>query len=178
MKQTFLITFSLVLIFSLQKSYAQFKKPPKDPIIVKGGGTPPYNPIPPTILYDITPGPAKKGFSNFITSPDQHKGSNSILEIRSKTTYKEGFSANVNERQYNFYDNGKYPDKKAGDGIYSTTVNEKFNSPVVVNPDPKGNTTNTGRFVIETVTCPPGCKSLIFQTTCTVCFHIKWESSK
>lgn len=176
MKQIILMAISVALAFSMQNAHAQMKKPPKVPIIIKGGGTPPYNPIPPIIIFDLTPASESKGFSGFTISASQQKEANSILEMKSKTVYKHGFAANINEKQYNFYDNGKYPDKKAGDGIYTTTLDKKYQIPGGQNSGPKGSSTNTGRFVIETVKCPPDCKSLIFQTTCTVCFHIKWES--
>ncbi len=125
-------------------------------------------------------------FKNFTVTPSKSASTGFTMELKAIEKFStDGFSANINGQEYVFYDNGKGPDKKAGDGIYTAFIKEKVNSktPVTYNVDEAGTLSaiNSGNGVnnagliphceFHTVKCPPDCKSVIFHRPCVICIE-------
>lgn len=93
-----------------------------------------------------------------------------------------GISALVNGGQVHLYDDGRWPDERAGDGVYSAAAATKNGQPLndkatlrlqsnsLFEPSalaPKFSCT------LKIVECPSNCKSSIFQTRCVVCISVQ-----
>jgi len=92
-----------------------------------------------------------------------------------------GISAVVNGRQVHLYDDGRWPDERAGDGVYSAAASTKDGQPLKdkatlrLQRSTFGPTTFAPKIscTLKIVECPTNCKSAIFQTRCVICISVQ-----
>jgi hypothetical protein len=86
------------------------------------------------------------------------------------------FTVMVNGERVNVADDGVFPDALAGDRIYTVAGTVEGGLTHTVSTSIVHGTTVPIKVKfecsIETVDCPPDCKSIIFRTPCTTCFKI------
>ena len=121
------------------------------------------------------------------TAPIRERNGKNValtLEVHPDTPKKlpKGITILINDRQAHLYDDGRWPDEQAGDGIYTTAgkttdgkpLEKKTSLPIRVGQ-------RSNHFVsplpsigcsFAVVECPKDCKSWIFGAKCLVCFKL------
>jgi len=93
-----------------------------------------------------------------------------------------GITALVNDHQVHLYDDGRWPDDRASDGVYTAAGATKDGKPLIE----KSTLRLAGAGMLEhhasvpeisckfvVVECPTDCKSIIFGSKCVVCFKLE-----
>jgi hypothetical protein len=107
------------------------------------------------------------------------------LEVRPDTpkNLPKGLTILVNGRQAHLYDNGRWPDETAGDGIYTAAGKTKDGKPLqektsaAIRSDQSSNHAAKPLPSIgctfTVVKCPSTCTSTVFGTKCVLCVKIE-----
>ena len=88
-------------------------------------------------------------------------------------------SASVNEKQVDFHDDGRWPDERAGDGVYSIAAATKSGEPLNEKTTlrVKSNSHHAAApnisCTLKVVECPSSCKSVVTGSKCVICFKIE-----
>jgi len=121
------------------------------------------------------PASGLKDFSEVIFTPIKQVGTSTKVEMKARAPLGvKGFTVNINEKPYEFYDNGEGFDKKAGDNIFTSSMRESFgkgNAPLPFTIGSNGEPIASPKGChFKTIRCWTGCKSIIFGTACRACF--------
>jgi hypothetical protein len=93
-----------------------------------------------------------------------------------------GITALINDRQVHLYDDGRWPDDRANDGVYTTAGATKDGKPLIEKSTLR---LASGQLLehhanlpaisckFKVVECPKDCKSVIFGSKCVVCFSLE-----
>jgi hypothetical protein len=93
-----------------------------------------------------------------------------------------GISAVVNGRQVHLYDDGRWPDERTGDGVYSVGGSTRDKQPLSDKTTLRGQSAGLPEAVaaspkvkctLRQVECPRDCKSAIFGSKCVICLEFK-----
>lgn len=116
-----------------------------------------------------------------IEKPRDGKNVALTLEVKAATSKRlpRGVSIGINGKPLDLVDDGNWPDVAAGDGIYTIGLKTKDGKALK-----RGGSLRLSEAASSThhalplgctfnrVSCGIGCKSLIFRTTCVVCFEL------
>ena len=93
-----------------------------------------------------------------------------------------GITALVNDHQVHLYDDGRWPDDRASDGVYTAAGLTKDGAPLIEKSTirlPGGGVLEHHASVPEisckfkVVECPKDCTSIIFGSKCVICFKLE-----
>jgi len=116
----------------------------------------------------------------------ERSGKNVALEVGVEppagVRLPRGITALVNDRQVHLYDDGRWPDDRASDGVYTGAGLTRGGDPLIEKSTLR--LSAAGLFEhhasapkigckFKVVECPKDCTSIIFGSKCTVCFKIE-----
>ena len=113
-------------------------------------------------------------------------GRNVALDINVKApvgaSLPKGITALLNDRQVHFYDDGRWPDERAGDGVYSVAGATKSGEPLDERTTLRVQSTELFEHhaalpkiscTLKVVECPSDCKSVLFHSKCVICLKLE-----
>jgi len=112
-------------------------------------------------------------------------GKNVALEIAVKpppdVKLPTGITALVDGRQVHLYDDGRWPDERAGDGLYTVAgatkngdaLREKLTLRLPSSGTFEHHAAVPAECTVRVVDCPASCESVLFRSKCVVCFKIE-----
>jgi hypothetical protein len=96
------------------------------------------------------------------------------------TRLPKGISALVNNHQVNLYDDGRWPDEHANDGIYTAAGATKNGEPLDEKAIFRPGSGLYGHHAMPKISCkfvrvecPKDCTSIIFHSKCVICFDLR-----
>ena len=105
------------------------------------------------------------------------------LEVDSASTkLPNGLTALVNDRQVNVYDDGRWPDERASDGIYTVGATTRDHEPLKEKSTLRLQTSGFSLHhapqpavscTLRVVECPKTCTSIIFGSKCAICLKLE-----
>ena len=117
-----------------------------------------------------------------IEQPRDGKNVALTLEVKPATSKRlpRGVSIGINGKPVDLVDDGNWPDVAAGDGIYTIGLKTKDGKPLKEGGSLRLSEASSSAHhaflpfgcTFNRVSCGIGCKSLIFRTTCVVCFEL------
>jgi hypothetical protein len=113
-----------------------------------------------------------------IAKPREGKNVALSLEIKSAKRLPRGLSVVINGRQVKLTDDGRWPDARAGDGIFSvgakTSDGQPLKEKTLLRLDGSAHHVEAPAIscTLKRVECPKDCKSAVFGSRCVLCFEL------